>query len=193
VPDHPLATELLKVFGGPVAAPSANPSGRISPTTAEHVLRGLDGRIEAVLDGGPTSVGVESTILGLADGRAHLLRAGGVPVEALEAAIGAPLARLPQSGRITAPGQLASHYAPGAPVRLDATEGREGELFIGFGAVPGEMTLSASGDLREAAARLFEVLHAADADGRPIAVAPIPETGLGQAINDRLRRAAAPR
>ncbi len=194
VPAHDVARAALHAFGGPLAAPSANPSGRISPTTAAHVLSGLGGRIEAVIDGGPCPVGVESTIVSLA-GDPALLRPGGVPAEAVEAALGRPLAP-PEAAapdRPGAPGQLASHYAPRAAVRLDATERRAGEVLLGFGAIAGDLTLSASGDLAEAAANLFGHLHALDARGQPIAVAPVPKTGLGQAINDRLRRAAAPR
>ncbi len=192
VPDHPLATQLLRAAGCPVAAPSANPSGRISPTAAAHVLAGLSGRIDAVLDGGPCGVGVESTILGFDQGGVVLLRPGGVPAEAIEACIGAPLATPRQTDRPSAPGQLASHYAPKARVRLNAKRAEAGETLIGFGSVRGDLMLS-GGDLVAAAANLFRVLHEADATGRPIAVAPIPETGLGRAINDRLRRAAAPR
>ena len=189
VPAHPLARAVIEALGEPVAAPSANPSGRISPTTADHVLAGLGDRIEAVLDGGPCAVGLESTIVGLGSGPPRLLRPGGVPAEALEAALGRPLA----AGDEIAPGGAASHYAPRGAVRLDATEPRPGERMLGFGDVPGEITLSATGDLREAAGRLFAALHALDARGDPIAVAPIPETGLGRAIRDRLVRAAAPR
>ena len=192
VPAHPVARAALRAFGGPLAAPSANPSGRISPTTAAHVLAGLGGRIEAVIDGGPCPVGVESTIVSLA-GAPALLRPGGVPAEAVEAALGHALAPAAAADRPAAPGQLASHYAPRAPVRLNATERRPGEALLGFGDVAGDLTLSASGDLAEAAANLFGHLHALDAAGRPIAVAPIPDEGLGEAINDRLRRAAAPR
>lgn len=196
VPAHPVARALLQVFGGPLAAPSANPSGRVSPTRAAHVIEGLGGRIDAVIDGGPCAVGVESTIVGL-DGAARLLRPGGVPVEALETALGLPLL-LPEAGKITAPGQLAAHYAPGAPVRLDAIAARPNEVWIGFGpqSAGAALTLSGTGDLDEAAARLFHTLREADrlaGPGGAIAVAPIPETGLGRAINDRLRRAAAPR
>jgi len=190
VPAHPAATALLREFGGPVAAPSANPSGKISPTTAAHVAAGLSGRIAAILDEGPCAVGLESTIIGL-DGPATLLRAGGIPSEAVEQALGHPLAQAPEG--ITAPGQLVSHYAPDAPMRLNAREVRGDEVMLGFGASAGDMTLSASGNLHEAAARLFDMLHMLNAYKRPIAVAPIPETGLGRAINDRLRRAAAPR
>lgn len=194
VPAHPVARAVLDAFGGPLAAPSANPSGRISPTCAAHVMAGLAGRVAAVLDGGRCAVGVESTILGFEDAQAVVLRAGGVSVEALTGVLG----RTPAMGsgdRITAPGQLASHYAPRAPLRLNVTLPAQGEVWIGFGpdCAEADMTLSATGDLQEAASRVFEVLHAADAMDSPIAVAPVPEIGLGVAINDRLRRAAAPR
>lgn len=191
VPAHPVARELLATFGGPVAAPSANPSGRISPTTAAHVLAGLEGRIEAVVDGGACPVGLESTIVGLA-GAPRLLRPGGLPVEALEAALGTPLAQHRGGDPLNAPGQMQSHYAPSARLRLNATGPRDGEVMLGFGAVGGDLNLSGSGDLTEAAANLFGSLHQLDARGAAgIAVAPIPEVGLGRAINDRLRRAAA--
>ena len=195
LPTHPAARALLAQAGIPVAAPSANPSGRVSPTRAEHVLAGLSGRIAAVLDGGPCAVGVESTILAL-DGPPALLRPGGVAVEAIEAALGAPLLMPGDPSTPKAPGQLASHYAPEARVRLNATQAREGEVLVGFGNIAGHLTLSASGDLLEAAANLFHFLREADAlagPGGAIAFAPVPETGLGRAINDRLRRAAAPR
>ncbi len=194
VPEGEVATALLRAAGVPVAAPSANPSGRVSPTRAEHVLSGLDGRIEAVLDGGPCAVGVESTIIGL-EGAPTLLRPGGIPVEAIEACLGARLARPQDGDAISSPGQLASHYAPGAPVRLNAKAPQPGERYIGFGAeYPSDTTLSETGDLVEAASRLFAILQDLDAGGdAPIAFAPIPGTGLGRAINDRLRRAAAPR
>jgi L-threonylcarbamoyladenylate synthase len=195
VPAHPLAQALLRAFGGPVAAPSANPSGRVSPTRASHVMEGLGGRIAAVLDGGPCAVGLESTIM-IADPEPILLRPGGLPVEALEAALGMRLAMAVAGDKPTAPGQLASHYAPSARVRLDATEVGPGEVLVGFGPVRGKLTLSESGDLVEAAARLFHTLREADmlaGPGGSIAFAPIPDTGLGRAINDRLRRAAAPR
>ena len=193
VPAHPLAQALLRAFGGPLAAPSANPSGRVSPTRAAHVMAGLAGRIAAVLDGGPCAVGVESTILGLVDGP-ELLRPGGLAVEALEAVLG-PLTVGGSAEKPTAPGQLASHYAPAAAVRLAAREVRAGEVRLGFGAGGGDLNLSETGDLVEAAANLFHMLREADrlAGGRGIAVAPVPEVGLGRAINDRLRRAAAPR
>ena len=196
VPAHPLAQELLRAFDGPLAAPSANPSGKISATTAQHVLSGLGGRIAAVVDDGPCTVGLESTIIGLNQPRPTLLRAGGLPSEAIEAAFGAPL-DVADGAEIIAPGQLASHYAPHASVRLNAQAATDGEVYLGFGAAsgsgPDDLTLSASGDLVEAAAHLFDRLHALDRLRKPIAVAPIPETGLGRAINDRLRRAAAPR
>lgn len=195
VPAHPLAQHLLRKFGGPLAAPSANPSGRISPTQANHVVGGLSGRIAAVLDGGSCEVGLESTIIA-ADPEPVLLRPGGVPVEAIEAVLREPVRIGAESGQPTAPGQLASHYAPDAAVRLGAREAMPGEILVGFGAVHGQLTLSATGNLEEAAARLFQTLREADALSGPggrIAFAPIPETGLGRAINDRLRRAAAPR
>ena len=195
VPDHPIAQKLLAAFNGPIAAPSANPSGRISPTTAEHVLSGLNGRIEAVLDSGGCGVGLESTIVECI-GAPRLLRAGGLPVEAIEACLGFELERGPKSDDAApaAPGMLSSHYAPKGAVRLNATKAEPGEMLLGFGNIKGDLNLSESGDLTEAAARLFACLHKFDALGASkIAVAPIPEHGLGLAINDRLRRAAAPR
>ncbi|MBC6408358.1 MAG: threonylcarbamoyl-AMP synthase [Rhodobacteraceae bacterium] len=192
VPAHPVAQRLLTVFGGPVAAPSANLSGQISPTRAEHVLSCLDGRIAAVLDAGPTAVGVESTILGLVSDP-EVLRPGGLPLEALGACLGGEVPRSNVPSTISAPGQLASHYAPKATLRLNAMSKGAGETLLGFGDVAGDETLSTTGDLVEAAAQLFEMLHRLDARGLPMAVAPIPDRGLGIAINDRLRRASAPR
>ncbi|PIE10181.1 MAG: threonylcarbamoyl-AMP synthase [Rhodobacterales bacterium] len=193
VPAHPVARALLETFGGALAAPSANPSGRVSPTAAQHVIDGLEGRIDAVLDGGACPVGVESTILDMRDAP-RLLRAGGVPVEALEEVIGTPIAAAAPSDAPVAPGMLASHYAPRGTVRLNAQTPEPGEVMLGFGPLAGDLTLSASGDLREAAANLFQRLHDLDAMGaKRIAVAPVPDHGLGRAINDRLRRAAAPR
>lgn len=193
VPAHPVAQALLRTFGGPVAAPSANPSGRISPTEAAHVAAGLSGRIEAIVEGGACDVGLESTILGL-EGAPTLLRPGGIPAEAIEAALGTSLERHVEGGTLTAPGQMTSHYAPGAAVRLNAAEAVEGEVMLGFGPMESDLNLSPTGDLVEAAATLFAALHALDAKGAEgIAVAPIPDAGLGRAINDRLRRAAAPR
>ena len=176
--------DLLRACGRPLAAPSANVSGSMSPTTAEHVLAGLGGRIPLIVDGGPTALGLESTIVAFDGDQPRLLRPG--PID-----IGAEPVR---AARIEAPGQLPSHYAPGKPLRLDATEAAPDEWLIGFGAVDGDDTLSASGDLAEAAAKLFAALHRADREDRPrIAVAPVPREGVGAAINDRLRRAAAPR
>jgi L-threonylcarbamoyladenylate synthase len=207
VPAHPLALALLHAAAIPVAGPSANRSGAVSPTTADHVLEGLSGRIAAVLDGGACDVGVESTVLDLAMGGAALLRPGGVPVEAIEAVIG-PVARpLPISAAektrtLRSPGMMLSHYAPNLPVRLGAVDVAAHEALLAFGpALPGAglvWQLSETGDLREAAARLFAGLRWLDNEGSRlgltrIAVMPIPESGLGAAINDRLARAAAPR
>lgn len=198
MPAHPLARRLLALSGLPLAAPSANPSGKVSSTTAAHVVEGLGGRIEAVLDGGPCPVGIESTILGL-DGPPALLRPGGVAAESLEAIVG-PLVQgnAGDATRPTAPGQLASHYAPEASVRLNATAKEDGEIWVGFGpkCIGADLNLSEKADLIEAAARLFQTLRDADRLAGPsgrISFAPVPEHGLGLAINDRLRRAAAPR
>lgn len=196
IPAHPVAQALIRAFDGPLAAPSANPSGKVSPTRADHVAQGLSGRIAAILDGGPCAVGVESTILGLA-GAPTLLRPGGIALEAIEALIG-PVALHQKGDKLTAPGQLASHYAPAAPLRLNASPA-PGEVHIGFGATPGgvpALNLSPSASLTEAAANLFHMLREADrlaGPGGQISVAPIPQHGLGCAINDRLSRAAAPR
>jgi L-threonylcarbamoyladenylate synthase len=196
LPAHPVAQSILDAFDGPIAAPSANPSGKISPTTAAHVMHSLSGRIEAVVDGGPCEVGVESTIVGFAGETPVLLRAGGVSCEDLERVLGQPITLRKAEDGISAPGQLQSHYAPSARVRLNVSTPEQGELWVGFGpeTAGADLTLSASGDLLEAAAALFQTLHLADATGAiSIAFAPIPEIGLGRAINDRLRRAAAPR
>lgn len=196
VPEHPVAHKLLTAFGGPIAAPSANPSGRISPTTANHVLAGLRGKIDAVVDGGPCEVGLESTIVGF-DGSPTLLRPGGLPVEDIEACLGRDLKKNITFNDVSpnAPGQLTSHYAPNANVRLNANQKLPGEHLLGFGRVENaDLNLSPAGDLVEAAANLFVDLHRLDRWGATsIAVSPIPEKGLGRAINDRLRRAAAPR
>lgn len=193
-PDHPVAQALLRAAGIPVAAPSANRSGAISPTRAEHVAESLGGRVDLVLDGGACRVGIESTILDLSMDVPTILRPGGIAREVLERTLGCAVAAAGAGGTIKAPGQLESHYAPGLPVRLDADSARSGEALLGFGAVEATLNLSPRGDPVEAAANLFAMLHALD---RPefsaIAVSPIPETGLGAAINDRLRRAAAPR
>ncbi len=196
VPDHPLAQKLLRAVDRPVAAPSANQSGRVSPTTAAHVLASLGGRIEGVLDGGPCGVGVESTIVDCSGPAPVLLRAGGLPAEAIEDCLGARLGlRLvsPLNAPVS-PGQLESHYAPRGTVRLNARTAEPGETLLGFGPVEAVLNLSTSGDLVEAASNLFSHLHRLDAMGADrIAVSPIPDHGLGRAINDRLRRAAAPR
>ena len=186
-PAHPVMAALIAACG-PLAAPSANASGRLSSTTAAHVAATL---AVPILDAGPTAAGVESTIVAVEGGAVRLLRPGAVAVGAIEAVVGAVAAG---GGAIVAPGMMASHYAPVQPLRLDAIRADADEFHIGFGAVAGDVTLSATGDLGEAAARLFAMLHEAEASGRArIAVAPVPETGLGAAINDRLRRAAAPR
>jgi len=204
VPAHPVAQRLLRAAGRPIAAPSANRSGRVSPTTADHVRAELGDRVALVIDGGPCRVGIESTVLDLGGGDRHpaLLRPGAVTREALEPLVG-PLADAPaaaltdEDAAPRAPGMLASHYAPSLPVRLDATDARPGEAYLAFGPAGAAeaLSLSRGGDLVEAAANLFAMLRMLD---RPeaftgIAVAPVPETGLGAAINDRLRRAAAPR
>ncbi|MGP9822000.1 L-threonylcarbamoyladenylate synthase [Salinarimonas sp. NSM] len=202
VPAHPVAHALLVAAGRPIVAPSANRSGRVSPTAADHVLEDLDGRIAAVLDGGETPVGVESTIVACLDGTPRLLRPGGIPRAALEAVLGARIDAAQAEGGVRAPGMLASHYAPRARVRLDVTEIRDGEAALLFGEGEPEgcaravatLNLSARGDLAEAAARLFAALRRLDASGAAtIAVAPIPAEGLGEAIRDRLARAAAER
>jgi len=199
-PAHPVLRQLLEQVDFPLAAPSANRSGFISPTRPEHVLASLDGRIETVLDGGPCAAGVESTIIAMReDGSWDELRPGPVDVEALRARYGGARNKIggeTSEGRIEAriesPGQLASHYAPGKPVRLGALDAEADEFLIGFGDVAGDCTLSAAGELDEAAARLYDCLHLAAASEHPrIAVAPVPERGIGKAINDRLRRAAA--
>lgn len=180
-PAHPAMQELLRSCARPLAAPSANASGTISPTRAEHVLKSLDGRIPLIVDAGPTEVGLESTIVAVAQSELQLLRPG--PVD-----LGLPLTR---GEKIKAPGMLSRHYAPSKPLRLDAQQAQPGEFLIGFGSRAGDATLSASGDLVEAAARLFDLLHQADASpSQSIAVAPLPRRGLGVAIGDRLCRAA---
>jgi len=216
-PVHPLATaglgtvalrmpkgfgaELIAALGRPLAAPSANSSGRISATTAAAVEADLGARIPLIVDGGPTQVGLESTIVKVEGDAVRLLRPGGAPAEDIEKVIGGPLLRATSLG-VEAPGMLASHYAPRAAVRLETGEVREGEALLAFGPARVEgsdgavaaLNLSPAGDLREAAANLFSMLQALDASGaKTIAVGPIPSSGLGEAINDRLRRAAAPR
>jgi L-threonylcarbamoyladenylate synthase len=199
VPAHPIALALLQEAACPVAAPSANPSGRVSPTTARHVAEHIESGqmaqdVAMVLDGGACTVGVESTVLDLTGERPVLLRPGGVPREALEQHLGPiAVARAVDLGGPKSPGMLTSHYAPHLPVRLDAESALDGEALLGFGPAKDAMlNLSPSGDLAEAAANLFAMLRALDRPTfRGIAVMPIPDVGLGAAINDRLRRAAA--
>jgi L-threonylcarbamoyladenylate synthase len=193
VPAHPLAVELLTQAACPVAAPSANPSGQISPTTADHVLEGLAGKIDAVLDGGACNVGVESSII--STNPVTLLRAGGISLEDITETLGHIVAVREESGTLNAPGQMASHYAPNAPIRINATHAEPDEIMIGFADTKGDLNLSDTGDMTQAAANLFAMLRQADslAKGKRIAVARVPMTGLGRAINDRLIRAAAPR
>lgn len=182
VPAHRAMRALLEATSKPLAAPSANASGGISPTRADHVLRSLDGRIPLVIDDGATPGGIESTIVASTDGQVRLLRPGPVVIEG---------AGRDNGSKIEAPGQLAAHYAPSKPLRIDVSTAELDEWHIGFGTIPGNATLSAGGDLAEAASRLFDLLHRADASDMPrIAIAPIPHTGLGLAINDRLHRAA---
>jgi L-threonylcarbamoyladenylate synthase len=192
VPAHPLALELIRATGRPLAAPSANPSGRLSPTSAAQVERGFGGRVP-VLDGGPCRSGVESTILAVVGDEVTQLRAGALPRDEIEAALGRPIAVAEAGGAVLSPGMLASHYAPNAALRLNAAAPEPGEAYLGFGPGGGAHNLSPSGDLREAARNLFAMLHELDSGASRIAVAPIPQHGLGEAINDRLRRAAAPR
>jgi L-threonylcarbamoyladenylate synthase len=198
IPSHPVAAQLLSSFGRPVAAPSANPSGRLSPTQAGHVAEWMGEHVAVILDGGPSAIGLESTIVDLSRPIARLLRPGGLPVEEIEAAIG-PLAGYDPAAAPRAPGMLESHYAPDLPLRLAAREVEGDEALLAFGAgVPAgarvTLNLSPVADLTEAAANLFAHLRRLDASGaRRIAVMPIPERGLGRAIMDRLRRAAAPR
>ncbi|MDX2257280.1 MAG: L-threonylcarbamoyladenylate synthase [Hyphomicrobiaceae bacterium] len=211
VPAHPLARALIKAAGVPLAAPSANLSGRVSPTTAAHVAGDLAGTVDIVLDGGPCGIGLESTVLDLTTSRPVILRPGGITAEAIGAILGEPVAHLDtppaphglstgsMAEALPSPGLLASHYAPTAPVRLGATRTEPGEALLTFGApITGHsgprFDLSPSGDLVEAATRLFAGLRALDLPGvMAIAVMPVPGEGLGEAINDRLLRAAAPR
>ena len=184
VPAHPAMQSLLRAVEKPLAAPSANASGAISPTRAEHVLKSLGGRIPLIVDSGPTERGLESTIVAANGGGLRLLRPGPLQIDS-ESRLGTG---------IESPGQLASHYAPSKPLRLNATAAETDEYLIGFGAVAGDQSLSPTGDLVEAAAKLFDLLHQADASPKPrIAVAPVPAQGIGAAINDRLRRAASMR
>tara|TARA_R110000782_G_scaffold48551_1_gene106164 strand:- start:3655 stop:4608 length:954 start_codon:yes stop_codon:yes gene_type:complete len=190
-PAHRAMRGLIEKSGVPLAAPSANTSGSISPTSAEHVRASLGGKIPLIIDDGPTTRGLESTIAAPAGVVIRLLRPGPVTARMLEQAGGVPVVTGGE-GKIEAPGQMASHYAPSKPVRLNATDAQAGEYWIGFGGMSGDISLSETGDLDEAAANLFAALHMADASSRAaIAVAPIPLDGIGVAINDRLNRAAA--
>jgi L-threonylcarbamoyladenylate synthase len=190
VPRHRAMQALLAESGAPLAAPSANASGKVSPTKADHVLASLDGRVALVIDDGPTAAGVESTIVRVKDGAVEMLRPGPVTAEMLRDATGLPVTGV-KGSEIVAPGMLASHYAPGKPVRLGAADFAADEFGIGFGDVASDYNLSDAGDLTEAAARLFDALHAGAASAKTkIAVAAIPNVGLGVAINDRLARAA---
>jgi L-threonylcarbamoyladenylate synthase len=191
-PAHPVMRSVIEACGLPLAAPSANRSGGVSPTTAAHVQASLGSNVDAVLDGGACEAGLESTIVALREnGKWQVLRPGPIPESRITEVLGSASEAV-TSHAIEAPGQLASHYAPGKPVRLDALTAEADEFHIGFGDVQGDATLSASGDLAEAAARLYALLHeAAGAETSRIAVAPIPDHGIGAAINDRLRRAAA--
>lgn len=207
VPAHPTAQALLMLSERPLAGPSANPSGRISPTTAQHVEEGLGDKVAMILDGGPCSIGVESTVISLLDDTPSLLRPGGISVEEMEAALGRKIEVAPQVGDVDgglhgapllSPGRLLSHYAPDRPVRLNATSAAPGEALLAFGPNAPQakvmLNLSTTGNLKEAAANLFAMLRALDRpDVTGIAVMPVPAVGLGIAINDRLTRAAAPR
>ena len=189
-PAHPVMQALLLKSDLSLAAPSANRSGAISPTRADHVLKGLRGAVPMILDGGPCSAGLESTIVAVRDDGWQVLRPGPVSSMEIEQMLGFPPLSLPISA-IEAPGQMASHYAPSKPVRLNVTVAEKGDYLIGFGAIMGDENLSSTGDLAQAAAHLFEALHNADASlASAIAVAPIPHEGIGIAMNDRLARAA---
>jgi L-threonylcarbamoyladenylate synthase len=198
IPDHPVALALIRAAGRPLAAPSANPSGKLSPTTAQQVLAGF-GRKVPVLDGGPSRSGLESTIIKVDGDHVIQLRAGALPRAEIETVLEIPIGVAGKAASIAAPGMMASHYAPKALLRLDAAHPEEGEAYIAFGQEPAHFrgplrNLSPTADLREAAHNLFAILHDLDSVGvGRIAVAPIPHVGLGEAINDRLARAAAPR
>jgi len=193
IPQNPLARDLLNAFGGAIAAPSANPSGQISPTTAHHVRDGLNGKIDAILDGGACAIGLESTIVLPDSTPPALLRPGGLAIETLNECLGLSLATNADTVAPISPGQLTSHYAPDAPVTLNVASRPNGAVWLGFGPMcpDADLNLSKTGNLIEAAANLFAHLHHLNTTTRPIAIAPIPDQGLGRAINDRLRRAAA--
>jgi L-threonylcarbamoyladenylate synthase len=191
VPSGAIARDLLRAGGRPIAAPSANPSGKVSATTAAHVADGLNGKVDVILDGGPCPLGLESTVIGFDNGKPVLLRPGAVARADIEKVAGALAVA---DAQIRSPGQLENHYAPRAALRLNAQAPRDGEVLLGFGTASGaRLNLSPRGDLKEAAANLFAMLRELDKSAAAIAVSPIPQAGLGEAINDRLRRAAAPR
>ncbi|MFC4348451.1 L-threonylcarbamoyladenylate synthase [Kordiimonas lipolytica] len=191
-PKKAVTREIIKELGRPIAAPSANPSGKLSPTCAADVLAGLDGKLPLIIDAGDAPEGIESTIIGVKDEKLYLLRPGTITADEIAEQTGQPVLDRNED-EISAPGQLLSHYAPEASVRLNATEKQDAELLIGFGDIAGDISLSASGNLSEAAHNLFKTLRNADKSSTHIAVAPIPNHGIGIAINDRLKRAAAPR
>lgn len=195
MPAHRGARTFLAEANRPLAAPSANRSGKVSPTTAQHVADELGDAVALILDGGPCEVGLESTVLDMSGEAPMLLRPGGVPLEELEEVLGRKIEVAGSGSAIASPGMLESHYAPGLPLRMDAEKAEAGEALLGFGPAPDAiLNLSETGDLREAAANLFAMLRKLDRPGfTAIAVMPVPEEGLGRAINDRLRRAAAPR
>ncbi len=196
MPDHPVAHELLRASGRPLAAPSANASGTVSPTRAEHVAQSLGDKVDLIIDGGACRVGLESTVIDLTQDQAVILRPGVITAEEIAAVIGPLGSAEANPTTFKSPGQLASHYAPGLPLRLNAAIAKAGEAYLGFGpTADASLNLSAKADLREAAANLFAMMRALDDATRyqGIAVAPIPATGIGTAINDRLERAAAPR
>ncbi|GHA57913.1 threonylcarbamoyl-AMP synthase [Amylibacter ulvae] len=199
IPEHPIGHALITAFGGAIAAPSANPSGRISPTSPQHVMDGLAGKIDVVLDGGNCQVGLESTIITIThDDQIVLLRAGGISVESIEAVIGRPVLRDEQPDVPQSPGQLLSHYAPSAHLQMNINQRLPNHAHLGFGDMECDLNLSVQGDVVEAGANLFSMLRKIDSFAERhalvgITVAPIPEQGLGLAINDRLKRAAAPR
>lgn len=190
-PAHPAMRAVLEATGLPLAAPSANRSGGVSPSRAEHVAASLGDAVGLVLDGGPCAAGIESTIVALREDGWEMLRPGPVTAEQIAGILGDARASA-GTGQIEAPGQLASHYSPGKPVRLNAQAAERDEFLIGFGSIAGDVSLSPTGDMAEAASRLYDCLHAAQQAPQPrIAVAPVPDEGIGAAINDRMRRAAA--
>ena len=193
IPEHPIAQKILKLSNTPLAAPSANPSGTVSATKAEHVISRLSGKIEGIISGKASKIGLESTIISLLN-EASILRYGAIEAAEISDVLGINLKKPEQDEKISAPGQLSSHYAPRGSIRLNSKTIKENEVHLGFGKVDSDLNLSKTENLIEAAANLFDFLHKLDEMGaEKIAVSPIPEKGIGIAINDRLRRAAAPR